>query len=634
MAMLRNLWSGLVELLRKPASEQARAGWRDLKFFLRFAEPIWGYGVAALALLLLGGAIGALFPLSTKVIIDFVVMKKPATGVVRILEVIGLGGWAPGAVTILGSLNHVVAAICGASVLAGVLLVCQQYLMTRFQQEVAFNLETALFEHVLRFPLSFFHEKQTGYIMSRITDDVRSVQILFSQRVPQLLHGVLQLMFGVGISFALSRRLACVALCVLPVYLLISRYFAGRVRHQFRNLLESRSEVSRGLQEVLSGVELVKSCAGEDREAQRYASRVRGVLRKRVKSLMLAFLSSHLVRMVRLLTSLLITWLGVREILSGRMSIGDFVAFSSYVVYLSIPAQMLSVFHMSLQPVFASLDRLLELFQFVPEIVPGERGHRGPSERIRGEIEFRGVTFCYEEGRPVLRDVGMRMVPGEVVALVGPSGAGKSTLVGLVLAFHPASRGTVLVDGQDVAGMDLQWLRRQVGFVAQETFLFSDSIRNNIRYGDPEADDDAVIQAAKAAHIHEDIVEMAEGYDTVVGERGVGLSVGQKQRVSIARAFLTDPPVLVLDEPTSAIDARAEGLVKASLKALIGRRTTLIVAHRLTTIDFADRIVVLDGGSIVEQGTHEGLMQSGGLYRRLYEEQFGGRQDQEGGRLP
>jgi ABC-type multidrug transport system fused ATPase/permease subunit len=301
------------------------------------------------------------------------------------------------------------------------------------------------------------------------------------------------------------------------------------------------------------------------------------------------------------------------------MTIGDFVAFNSYIVYLSGPVRTLSVFHLGLQPILASLERLMEIFRMTPETASAAGGQGERLQAVAGRVEFRGVSFAYRSGFPVLRDVAFAAEPGDVVALVGPSGAGKSTLVSLLLAFYRPDAGAILLDGRDVRGLDTVWLRRQIGFVPQEGFLFADTVRNNIRYGNPSASDEAVIEAARAANVHEDIVALPEGYDTIAGERGSKLSVGQKQRVSIARAFLNNPPILVFDEPTSALDARSEALLKDSLSRLLAGRTTFIIAHRLSTISLARRIIVLDQGRLVENGTHEELLAHGSLYRQLYD---------------
>lgn len=615
----------LRELMRKPEAPPVSFGYRDLAFFWPYVKPVWKVGATGLILTLAASALGSLLPLSSKVLIDFVVMRQEPLMVGRLLRALGMGSLVPTVQQGLGSLNGVILAMLCVSITAGGLALVQRYFSTRFQEEVTFNLQTALFEHILRFPIGFFRRKQTGYLMARITDDVSALQSLVSQQTSNLLTTVFYLAFGIGIAFCISGRLTLIALAVLPFYAITSYVFGGRVRSRSWDVMERRALVARHVQETLSGVEVVKAYASERHEIHKVAGRMRQSVTARIDSVMLSVLSGNVLQGVQVLSSMLLTWCGVREMLYGRMTVGDYVAFNAYVIYLSGPVQTLTTFHLSVQPSFASLGRLIELFR-----TSTESGTTGRPAGLRpgslcGLLEFRHVTFAYQEGHAVLRDISFTVAPGETIALVGPSGAGKTTLVNLILAFHRPGSGVILLDGRDLVELDLDWLRRQVGLVSQEGFLFAESIRSNIRYGQPHASDEDLVAAAKAANIHEDILRLPEGYETVVGERGARLSVGQKQRVSIARAFLKNPGILILDEPTSALDAQNEGVFKASLKRLVQGRTTFIIAHRLSTIEFAHRILVVDQGRIVEQGTHAALMEADGLYRRLYEEQHGKR---------
>jgi subfamily B ATP-binding cassette protein MsbA len=294
-------------------------------------------------------------------------------------------------------------------------------------------------------------------------------------------------------------------------------------------------------------------------------------------------------------------WFGAKEILKGSMTVGDYVAFTSYVIYLSSSINNLSMFHITLQPIFASMGRLMEIFRLVPEFKKEEKSKSLVKlDKVTGEIKFENVSFSYEEGQPVLKNISFTAHTGEIIALVGPSGSGKTTLINLVLKFYIPQSGSIYLDGHDLKEIDTKWLREQIGVVSQDVFLFNDTIEKNIKYGNPHATREEVISTAKKANIHDDVEMLANKYETEIGERGTRLSAGQRQRISIARAFLKNPPILIFDEPTSALDVDTESLIKDSLKKLTGNRTTFIIAHRLSTIDIAHKILVIEKGRIVE----------------------------------
>jgi ABC-type multidrug transport system fused ATPase/permease subunit len=609
----------LRDILKKPEPRHSEFGYRDILFFGRFVRPLWKTGVAALVLSLIATALSSLLPLSGKVLIDFVVLKKNLPGMGHYLRILGVYNMfdpvrhAPEALTL------VVLAVLMVGALAGMTGIIQKYLSLRFQQEMTFNIQTALFDHLLRFPIPFFKKQRTGYLMSRVSDDIYVLQLFFSESVTQVFSRAFYFFFGMLIVFALSVKLSLILAAALPLYLLINYFFGARIREVSLQERETSARVSSDIQEVLSGVETIKAYTAEEREVQKVSRGMRAVIHKRMKGMLLSLLSNYAAAGSLFAANLVIMWAGIHEVLQGRLTIGDYVAFTSYAVLLSGALNSILTFHIMAQPSFASMERLMELFKLIPEFKEGKdtRTAAAPGD-IEGEIIFEDVSFWYEEGRPVLRNVSFSAGPGEIIALAGRTGAGKTSLVNLLLKFQTPQQGGIYLDGRDIREIPAGWLRGKIGVVSQEVFLFDDTIENNIKYGSALASREDVVRAARLAHIHDDIEGLPGGYETEVGERGVRLSAGQRQRISIARAFLRNPAILILDEPTSSLDPATEALVKDSINKLAANRTTFIVAHRLSTIDMADKILVMNNGEVVETGTHEELMDKGGFYRSLY----------------
>lgn len=609
----------IADILKTPGQVPDGFRYRDAKFFFRFLRPVWKLFSVSLVLTVIMSGLGSLLPLSSKVLIDFVIMKKGFEKLDHLVSLFGFESYITQARHFFESINLVILAMLVIGITIAVIGIVQRYLIFRLQQELSFNVQSALFDHLLRFPLSFFRKSQVGYLSSRVADDVSSLHLFMSQTISEMAPRIFRLIFGMAIVLLLSAKLSLILLLILPLNIFINYYFAVRLRSAALDELEGSSQVSKDIQEVISGIDTVKAYNAEQRESTRVFRTMRSLIRTRTKRTAISLLSDYAGRGSQLTVTLLIMWFGVREISSGAMTIGDYVAFTSYVLYLSGSINSLSMLHVNLQPVLASMGRLFEIFNIIPETIKQEDSVC--LQNAQGEIVFDNISFSYEAGTPVLRNISFSAHPGEIIALVGPSGAGKTTLVNLLLKFYLPESGSISIDGYNLNETDTAWLRRQIGVVSQDVFLFNDTIANNIRYSNPLADMDEVMSAAQKAGLHSEIHQFADGYDTLVGERGLKLSAGQRQRISIARAFLKDSPVLIFDEPASALDTATENIIKASLKRLSVGRTVFVIAHRFSTIEIADRILVLNKGGIVETGTHPYLLKEQGLYSKLFEQQ-------------
>jgi subfamily B ATP-binding cassette protein MsbA len=448
-----------------------------------------------------------------------------------------------------------------------------RYLSTVTSQEVVISLRQNLFSRILHFPLSFFNRYQTGYLVSRIKE-VDSLGALFSS-VVNLSGSVFNLIFALCIMLYLSWELTLISLAVLPLFYIVNRRYAGSLRRVSREYMEKGAVVSRQYQETLSGINVVKSFAAEDRESS---------------------LANELVALVAALGGFLVLWYSGRGMIAGSLTVGTYIAAAGYLAKLYSPIQTLATAGIAFQPALAALQRVSELMTTVTE---DEKG-RLPVTRLEGRIAFDEVCFSYASDREVIHDMSFEIKEGEKVAFIGPSGVGKSTILNLLLGFYKPDTGSVLIDGRNIHDLSPQGLRERIGIVSQNTFLFNDSIRNNILYSNPRATEDEVMRAAKLANAHDFIMEMPQGYDTVVGEQGFALSGGQRQRLSIARAILKSPDIIIFDEATSELDSEAEDRIKDMLTKL--SQTCIIITHRPSLLGFVDRVIALEEGRIVWSG--------------------------------
>jgi ATP-binding cassette subfamily B protein len=484
---------------------------------------------------------------------------------------------------------------------------------------VAYDVRNQLYDHVQRLSFSYHDTAQTGQFMSRATSDVEAVRAYTGPGLMDLTHSVVLLVSVMVILVAVNPRLAIITMIPTILIFAITVRFGRSIRPVHMRIQQFFSRMSTTLQENLSGVRVVKAFARESHEIEKYQKDNWQLLSENMRSVRLWSFDFPMMRFLTGVSTALLLWFGGQDVVAGRLSVGTVVAMNAYLVSLSWPLRRMGWVVNLLARASASGERLFEIIDAKSAVA--EKPDSIALPRLDGHVRFEQVTFSYG-GRPVLRDVDIDAKPGEVVALLGLTGSGKTTVVNLIPRFYDVGMGRISVDGHDVRDVTLASLRRQIGVVLQENFLFSATVRENIAYGRPDASMDDVIAAARAAHAHDFIENLPYGYETRVGERGITLSGGQKQRVAIARALLMDPRILILDDSTSSVDTETEHLIQQALTRLMEGRTTFVIAQRLTTILRADQILVMQDGVVVQRGRHEELLAQGGLYKRIYDLQL------------
>jgi ATP-binding cassette subfamily B protein len=563
----------------------------------RQAKPYWTWVVGFMVMIALCSVLDALFTFLSKRIIDEGIVGRDAVRLLRLIELYG------------GLAVLQAGAVFGFVYWAGVL-----------GERIHYDIRRKLFEHLQELSFSYFDRTPVGWIMARVTSDAGRMADLITWGLVDVTWAALNIVTSLGFMLAINWRLALIVLAIVPVMMVVAVWFRTRILTQFREVRKRNSKLTGAYNENVNGVRVVKALVREERNLAEFSEQSSELYKAAYRAAWLSALFLPAIQIIGAFGLGAIVWYGGLRARAGALTIGGIQAFLSYVTFMLWPIQDLARVFAEMQRSVASAERVFSLMDAEPEIVDREDALDPGS--IRGAIEFDGVDFYYEEDKPVLTGFDLHVKPGERIALVGPTGGGKSTIVNLVCRFYEPKRGMIRINGQDYREFTQQSVQARVGMVLQTPHLFSGTIRENIRYGRLDATDEEIEDVARVARAHDFIIEMEKGYDEEVGEGGMLLSVGQKQLISLARAVLADPDVFIMDEATSSVDTLTEARIQQGMEAMMQGRTSFVVAHRLSTIRNADRILVIEGGRIAEMGTHQELIRARGHYHSLYTKQF------------
>ena len=571
--------------------------WQGYKRLLRFILPYKKRLVVAVICMAFSGASNVVVPWLIKDVIDKVLANKD-----------------------IYTLNLIVIGILALFFARGFFYFGERYLMSYVGQKIVNDIREALYRHLQKLSLSYFDKRKTGNIMSNLTNDVTALQTAIAGNLISFVQEAVILIGSLGSMLLLYWKLTLLTLVIVPLVVFTIRFFGSRLRGAGHRVQGKMADITALLEESVSGIRIIRSFNREEFEIERFMEQNDSNFWALMSTVRLTALLTPFIQFFAAIAVTAIIWYGGMSVIDGEMTAGSLIAFLIYAINLANPVRRISEIYGDIQKSLAAADRVFETLDTEPDVK--EKPDAIELPKVQGEICFNHVNFSYDEDHPALIDFNLDVKPGEVVALVGPSGAGKSTVTNLLPRFYDVTDGSITIDGTDIRDVTFSSLRQQIGLVPQETMLFNASIRENILYGRLDATDEEIELAAKAANAEEFILQLPQGYDTLVGDRGNSLSGGQRQRIAIARAILKDPRILILDEATSALDTESEQIVQVALERLMEGRTSIVIAHRLSTIRDADKIVVIDHGRIVEEGTHTGLLNKGGLYAHLHAVQF------------
>jgi ABC-type multidrug transport system fused ATPase/permease subunit len=574
-----------------------KVSWQKAKRILRYLGPYWWTELEILVCMCIAVALTLIDPLVIKALIDNVFIEKNY-GLLKIIMIVLLGLYV-----VRGLFNMITA-----------------YLYNFAGQRIIFDIRSQLFQHLEKLHMGFYSQTRIGEIIARVNDDVASLQEIVTTAFVNLITDLLTVIAILAVLIYLDWKLTLVSLTVFPLFFFSIGYFSKRIRKRSKEVREKVADILSFFQETISGMKLIQSFVREKHEARRFLRKGKEMINLRINLALLGSFANAAAGFIVALGPALVLWYGGYRVMSGVLTIGGLVAFYTYVGHLFDPIVRLAQLNITMQTALASTDRIFEFLDIEPEI--RDAPDAISLKKVRGDVSFEHISFSYRPGEPILDDISFEVKRGERLAIVGPSGVGKTTIINLLCRFYDPSKGTVKLDGADIRKIKLSSLRRQIGIVSQETFLFNSSIKENLRYGDLRSTDEEIMAAVEKANIHDFMAGLPEGYETLVGDRGMRLSGGERQRLSIARAILKNPKILILDEATSSLDSISENLIQKALQPLMRDRTTITIAHRLSTVIDSDRILVLSDGRIVERGSHWELLRKDHVYKMLWDEQM------------